>query len=129
MGSHYDSDLSIVFEPALGETVSIDTKSSSLVLSAASNNSLDLTAQVSEALCKFDRSYLLSLSDGVELHQAFVNLSLFSCDAPTEISIIKYPLPLHLQGPWNDGEANVMNWICDYHLNINTQMNYFVQIL
>jgi hypothetical protein len=44
IGSHYDSDLSIVFEPALGETVSIDTKSSSLVLSAASNNSLYLTA-------------------------------------------------------------------------------------
>ena len=35
------------------------------------------------------------------------------------------PLPLHLQGLWNDGEANRMNWSCDYHLDINTQMNYF----
>lgn len=35
------------------------------------------------------------------------------------------PLPLHLQGLWNDGEANKMNWSCDYHLDINTQMNYF----
>lgn len=35
------------------------------------------------------------------------------------------PLPLHLQGIWNDGEANRMNWSCDYHLDINTQMNYF----
>ncbi|EED14329.1 alpha-L-fucosidase 2 precursor, putative [Talaromyces stipitatus ATCC 10500] len=35
------------------------------------------------------------------------------------------PLPLHLQGIWNDGEANAMNWSCDYHLDINTQMNYF----
>ena len=35
------------------------------------------------------------------------------------------PLPLHLQGLWNDGEANAMNWSCDYHLDINTQMNYF----
>ncbi|KAH8812583.1 putative alpha-L-fucosidase 2 precursor [Xylogone sp. PMI_703] len=35
------------------------------------------------------------------------------------------PLPLHLQGLWNDGEANRMNWSCDYHLDINTQMNYW----
>jgi alpha-L-fucosidase 2 len=35
------------------------------------------------------------------------------------------PLPLHLQGLWNDGEANAMNWSCDYHLDINTQMNYW----
>lgn len=35
------------------------------------------------------------------------------------------PLPLHLQGIWNDGEACHMGWSCDYHLDINTQMNYF----
>ncbi|CAM4385461.1 alpha-L-fucosidase 2 [Paenibacillus endophyticus] len=35
------------------------------------------------------------------------------------------PLPLHLQGVWNDGEANRMAWSCDYHLDINTQMNYY----
>lgn len=35
------------------------------------------------------------------------------------------PLPLHLQGLWNDGEACKMGWSCDYHLDINTQMNYF----
>ncbi|RFU29876.1 hypothetical protein B7463_g6484, partial [Scytalidium lignicola] len=35
------------------------------------------------------------------------------------------PLPLHLQGIWNDAEANKMNWSCDYHLDINTQMNYW----
>ncbi|KAJ5459959.1 glycoside hydrolase family 95 protein [Penicillium daleae] len=35
------------------------------------------------------------------------------------------PLPLHLQGLWNDGEACRMGWSCDYHLDINTQMNYF----
>ncbi|MDI4646446.1 glycoside hydrolase family 95 protein [Cohnella hashimotonis] len=34
-------------------------------------------------------------------------------------------LPLHLQGIWNDGEANRMAWSCDYHLDINTEMNYF----
>ncbi|MCF7754122.1 glycoside hydrolase family 95 protein [Paenibacillus xylanexedens] len=35
------------------------------------------------------------------------------------------PLPLHLQGIWNDGEACRMGWSCDYHLDVNTQMNYF----
>ncbi|MFB9328189.1 glycoside hydrolase N-terminal domain-containing protein [Paenibacillus aurantiacus] len=35
------------------------------------------------------------------------------------------PLPLHLQGLWNDGEANRMAWSCDYHLDVNTQMNYY----
>ncbi len=35
------------------------------------------------------------------------------------------PLPLHLQGVWNDGEANRMAWSCDYHLDVNTQMNYY----
>ncbi|GAB6926202.1 glycoside hydrolase family 95 protein [Paenibacillus sp. JCM 10914] len=34
-------------------------------------------------------------------------------------------LPMHLQGIWNDGEANKMAWSCDYHLDMNTQMNYF----
>ncbi|WP_256758619.1 glycoside hydrolase N-terminal domain-containing protein [Cohnella sp. WQ 127256] len=35
------------------------------------------------------------------------------------------PLPMNLQGLWNDGEANRMQWSCDYHLDVNTQMNYF----
>ncbi|QJD86594.1 glycoside hydrolase family 95 protein [Cohnella herbarum] len=35
------------------------------------------------------------------------------------------PLPMNLQGIWNDGEANRMQWSCDYHLDVNTQMNYF----
>jgi len=35
------------------------------------------------------------------------------------------PLPLHLQGIWNDNQACNMGWTCDYHLDINTQMNYW----
>ncbi len=35
------------------------------------------------------------------------------------------PLPLNLQGIWNDGEANAMAWSCDYHLDVNTEMNYY----
>ncbi|KAB2659849.1 MAG: glycoside hydrolase family 95 protein [Verrucomicrobia bacterium] len=35
------------------------------------------------------------------------------------------PLPLHLQGIWNDGLAAGMGWTCDYHLDINTEQNYW----
>lgn len=35
------------------------------------------------------------------------------------------PLPAHLQGIWNDRKACKMAWTCDYHLDINTQMNYW----
>ncbi len=33
--------------------------------------------------------------------------------------------PAHLQGIWNDNIAANMPWTCDYHLDINTQMNYW----
>jgi len=35
------------------------------------------------------------------------------------------PLPLALQGIWNDGLASSMQWTDDYHLDINTQQNYW----
>ncbi|MCX6967375.1 MAG: glycoside hydrolase family 95 protein [Verrucomicrobia bacterium] len=35
------------------------------------------------------------------------------------------PLPMHLQGIWNDGLAAGMGWTCDYHFDINTQQNYW----
>jgi alpha-L-fucosidase 2 len=35
------------------------------------------------------------------------------------------PLPLNLQGIWNDNQACRMGWTCDYHLDINTEMNYY----
>ena len=35
------------------------------------------------------------------------------------------PLPNHLQGIWNDNLACRMEWTCDMHLDINTQMNYW----
>ncbi len=34
-------------------------------------------------------------------------------------------LAAHLQGVWNDNKAAMMGWTCDYHLDINTQMNYW----
>ena len=35
------------------------------------------------------------------------------------------PLPMHLQGIWNDHLAADMAWTCDFHLDINTQQNYW----
>lgn len=35
------------------------------------------------------------------------------------------PLPMHLQGLWNDSLAARMEWTCDFHLDINTQQNYW----
>jgi len=36
------------------------------------------------------------------------------------------PLPANLQGLWNDNLACNMVWTCDYHLDINTQQNYWL---
>lgn len=35
------------------------------------------------------------------------------------------PLPLALQGVWNDGLASSSGWTNDFHLDINTQQNYW----
>ncbi|HUW61622.1 MAG TPA: glycoside hydrolase family 95 protein [Candidatus Bathyarchaeia archaeon] len=35
------------------------------------------------------------------------------------------PLPTNLQGIWNDNLACKMGWTCDFHLDINTQQNYW----
>ncbi|PHV70258.1 hypothetical protein CS063_11355 [Sporanaerobium hydrogeniformans] len=35
-------------------------------------------------------------------------------------------LPTHLQGIWNDSVACQIEWTCDMHLDINTQMNYWL---
>ncbi|MBI2431845.1 MAG: glycoside hydrolase N-terminal domain-containing protein [Candidatus Hydrogenedentes bacterium] len=35
------------------------------------------------------------------------------------------PLPANLQGIWNDSLACGMGWTCDFHLDINTQQNYW----
>ena len=36
------------------------------------------------------------------------------------------PLPLPLQGLWSDGKAAASGWSDDYHLDINTQQNYWL---
>lgn len=35
------------------------------------------------------------------------------------------PLPLALQGLWNDGRASSASWTNDFHLDMNTQQNYW----
>jgi len=41
-------------------------------------------------------------------------------------SRVNSPLPANLQGIWNDNLACNMGWNCDYHLDINTQQNYWL---
>jgi alpha-L-fucosidase 2 len=36
------------------------------------------------------------------------------------------PLPLALQGSWNDGLASSMGWTDDFHLDINTEQSYWL---
>ena len=36
------------------------------------------------------------------------------------------PLPMSLQGVWNDNVACRIGWTCDMHLDVNTQMNYWL---
>jgi len=36
------------------------------------------------------------------------------------------PLPTNLQGIWNDNLACNMGWTCDFHLDINTEQNYWL---
>ncbi len=38
------------------------------------------------------------------------------------------PSPAHLQGVWNDNVACQIGWTCDMHLDINTQMNYWLSL-
>jgi len=45
---------------------------------------------------------------------------LISSSRPTDM-----PLCANLQGIWNDNGACNMPWTCDYHLDINTQQNYW----
>ena len=35
------------------------------------------------------------------------------------------PLPLALQGVWNDGLASTSGWTNDFHLDVNTEQNYW----
>ncbi len=36
------------------------------------------------------------------------------------------PMAMNLQGVWNDNVACRIGWTCDMHLDINTQMNYWI---
>ena len=41
-------------------------------------------------------------------------------------SRVDSPLPAPLQGIWNDDVACRIGWTCDMHLDINSQMNYWI---
>jgi alpha-L-fucosidase 2 len=50
----------------------------------------------------------------------FGRYMLIGCSRPDS------PLPAHLTGVWNDNVACRIGWTCDCHLDINTQMNYWI---
>ncbi|KAH8694856.1 putative alpha-L-fucosidase 2 precursor [Talaromyces proteolyticus] len=84
---------------------------------------IDLGKNDRSTLSTDQRRHSLALGyDDPELFSLFFQYARYLTIAGTREDS---PLPLHLQGLWNDGEANAMNWSCDYHLDINTQMNYF----
>ncbi|KQO17214.1 glycoside hydrolase family 95 protein [Paenibacillus sp. Leaf72] len=85
---------------------------------------LDLGASEAAALPTDERMRLLRQEghDDPELISLFFQYGRYLTIAGSRANS---PLPLHLQGIWNDGEANRMAWSCDYHLDINTQMNYY----
>ncbi|SFE61865.1 alpha-L-fucosidase 2 [Paenibacillus algorifonticola] len=86
--------------------------------------SLDLGASEAAALPTDERMRRLQQEgqDDPELISLFFQYGRYLTIAGSRANS---PLPLHLQGVWNDGEANRMAWSCDYHLDINTQMNYY----
>ncbi|MWV47216.1 glycoside hydrolase family 95 protein [Paenibacillus sp. HJL G12] len=68
------------------------------------------------------RRFKAGLTDDPQLYTLFFQYGRYLMIAGSRSDS---PLPLHLQGIWNDGEANRMAWSCDYHLDMNTQMNYY----
>ena len=82
--------------------------------------SLDLGAASSdiEALPTDKRIAQAGIKDDPELAQL-----LFQYGRYNLISCSRNALPANLQGLWND--SNNQKWACDYHANINLQMNYW----
>jgi alpha-L-fucosidase 2 len=71
-----------------------------------------------EALPTDKRIRQVATKDDPELEQL-----LFQYGRYTLISCSRQALPANLQGLWNDN--NKPQWACDYHSNINLQMNYW----
>jgi alpha-L-fucosidase 2 len=84
---------------------------------------LDLGASPATAL-PTDRRIAL-LAEGGDDPQLLASFYQFGRYLMISGSRANSPLPLNLQGLWNDGLAAAMGWSCDYHLDVNTQMNYY----
>jgi alpha-L-fucosidase 2 len=69
------------------------------------------------------RKRLAAEGDDPELHALFFQYGRYLTIAGSREDS---PLPLALQGIWNDGLAAAMGWTDDFHLDINTQQNYWL---
>lgn len=84
----------------------------------------NLKGPLSDAMLPTDER-LRSLKEGqpdISIYPLFFQFNrylLISCSRENS------PLPANLQGLWNDNLAANMPWTCDYHLDINTQQNYW----
>ncbi|KAA6337627.1 hypothetical protein EZS27_014304 [termite gut metagenome] len=87
-------------------------------------NRVDLSLGTSQSDSPTDKR-LARLKEGVDdpdlaaLFMQYGRYLLISCSREDS------PLPANLQGLWNDNLACSMAWTCDYHLDINTQQNYW----
>lgn len=86
--------------------------------------SLDLGRSAAESLPTDERLRLVkSGSTDAGLDALFFNYGRYLLIAASRESS---PLPATLQGLWNDNLACHMGWTNDYHLDINTQQNYWL---
>jgi alpha-L-fucosidase 2 len=85
---------------------------------------LDLGSDIGDNNLPTDRRRraLKDGSDDASLHALFFQYGRYLTIAGSRPDS---PLPLALQGIWNDGLASSMGWTDDYHLDINTEQNYW----
>ncbi|MGN1021071.1 MAG: glycosyl hydrolase family 95 catalytic domain-containing protein [Aristaeellaceae bacterium] len=82
-----------------------------------------LTRHTADFAAQMNRAQLRLTGEGADYAEAmfafgrYLTVSGARADAP---------LPMSLQGVWNDNVACRIGWTCDMHLDINTQMNYWL---
>ncbi len=77
----------------------------------------------SEEVERFMRRVSLSFNGGDDLSEFMLQYGRYLLFASSREDSL---LPTHLQGIWNDDVACQIGWTCDMHLDINTQMNYWL---
>lgn len=145
-GIHINEANEVVLILALGTSFDEDNifeVCSEYINNASNKEYTDLkTRHIDDAKTKFDRMSLEigneqsdlptderveNIRNGAELDGNFVSLWYqYSRYLMLAGSREDSPLPMHLQGIWNDNVSCNMIWNCDYHLDINIQMNQWM---